>query len=137
VSPTARTLERLRRQGWIACVVERRLPIARFVTQDAFGFGDVLAAHPVERRILLAQATSASNAANRVAKAKGKPELLHWIRAGGIFQVWAWSKRGLRWEVRIVEVVGEDLEPVVRERPRRRTCRKANQLHFPGMEGVG
>jgi hypothetical protein len=117
--------------------VERRLPIERFVTVDAFGIGDVLAAHPHDKRILLVQATSASNAAHRLAKAKARPELAGWLRAGGSFQVWAWSKRGPRWEVRVIEVSGEGLEPVVLQSPRRRQRQSKEQRGLFDAAEVG
>jgi hypothetical protein len=127
MSPTALSLRLLRRQGWLACIVERRLPIDRFVTVDAFGVGDILACHPHERKVMLVQTTSARNAAHRVAKAKARPELAGWLRAGGNFQVWAWSKRSSRWEARIIGVAGEDLEPVVLQAPRRRMRQNKQQ----------
>ena len=45
MTPSKRTLDRLAKDGWYACVVERYIQqIHR--RKDAFGFGDILAMHP-------------------------------------------------------------------------------------------
>lgn len=123
-TPTARSMVRLRADGYIATKVEQRIPIpgGRPVTRDAFGFGDILACHPT-KGILLVQATSRPNVSARVTKATA-PEivgaskvapmtrenplrlnLLAWLHAGGHFEVWGWYryKKG-RWARRIVRV---------------------------------
>ena len=126
-SPTARTLDLLRREGFIAAVVEKWLPRVN-LRQDVWGFGDVLAANPVNRVVLLIQATTADNVAHRLAKAKGKPELAAWLRSGGRFEVHGWALRGGRWHVRRVAVQAEDLAGiVVAELPRRRRLRKGER----------
>src|SRR5438445_13003296 len=107
MSPTARSLAFLRRLGFTAAVVERWLPHVG-VRSDLFGFADVLAVHARDRLFLLAQVTTAANTAARLAKARARPELLAWLKAGGVFEVHGWSKRGNRWAVRRVAVVLED-----------------------------
>lgn len=118
-SPTARTVQTLRASGWIADRVEQRLPIpgGRPVTKDAFGFGDVLAAHPMYGTLLV-QATSRPNVNARITKAtradgadgvRPNPirlNLLTWLRAGGRFEVWGWfkDKTTRRWSYRRVTV---------------------------------
>jgi hypothetical protein len=82
MTPTARTLALLRRQGYIAAVVERWLPGANR-RSDVWGFGDVLAADPAGRVVLLVQATTADHLAARLTKARRRPELAAWLRAGG------------------------------------------------------
>ena len=57
MTPTAHTLALLRREGYIAAVVEKWLPRVN-LRQDVWGFGDVLAAHPVGRVVLIVQATT-------------------------------------------------------------------------------
>ena len=42
MTPTQRTLKKLRAEGWLPWVVERRVPVLRNVTQDMFGFMDDL-----------------------------------------------------------------------------------------------
>jgi hypothetical protein len=135
-SPTARTLERLRRLGYTCGVVERRLPIAgEHVTQDFLGCIDVIAVTSRrEPRVLGVQATSLSNLAARVAKARGKPGLAAWLGSGAAFQAWGWYRaaRG-RWELKIIEVKAGEVEPVV-VLPRRRRPRRPVQPPLPGFD---
>lgn len=111
MTPTARALERLRRDGWIADKVEQTLPIpGRTVTRDVYGFADILAAHP-QRGILLVQVTSRSNVNARITKATAetvedgigseepnlvRAKLIVWLSAGGLFEVHGWAKAGPR-----------------------------------------
>jgi len=118
-SPTARTLELLRRRGWIAAPVERWIASAG-VRQDVWGFADILTAHPRHRRILLVQATTAGHLANRLDKARSRPELRAWLEAGGSFEVFGWARRGKRWRVEILAVWAEDLAGDIMEAPPRR-----------------
>jgi hypothetical protein len=118
-SPTARTLARLRRRGYLAGVVERWLPRAN-VRKDLFGCADVLAVHPRDRAFLLVQCTSLAHVGDRLRKAKARPELAAWLQAGGAFEVWGWARRGRRWAVKGVAVRPGDLAAVVIEAlPRR------------------
>jgi hypothetical protein len=118
-SPTARSLAHLRRRGFIVAVVERWLPHAG-KRADVWGFGDLLAAHPRDGVVLLVQTTTAGHLAHRLAKAKRRPELALWLRAGGRFEVHGWQQHDGRSRVRRVEVVGADLAEVVLAAPRRR-----------------
>ena len=63
-SPTSRSLEYLRKQGYLVDVVERRL--ARYVTKDCFGCFDLLATKPGE--VLGIQVTDRTNFSHRVTK---------------------------------------------------------------------
>ncbi len=120
MTPTARSLALLARDGWLCAPVERWLPYAN-VRKDLWGFGDVLACHPRDGLFLIVQSTSADHVAHRLAKARGRPELALWLKAGGAFQVHGWAKRDGRWRCRVVEVRAWDLQPVeVQSLPRRR-----------------
>jgi hypothetical protein len=99
----------LRRLHWQAAIVEYWLPYVR-VRRDLWHFADVLAVHPRDRQFLLVQSTTAANVAARLAKAKARPELAAWLKAGGLFEVHGWRRVGHRWGVRRVSVTGEDLE---------------------------
>jgi hypothetical protein len=118
VTPTQRTLAELRRQGYLAAVVEKWNPHAK-VRQDLFGIIDVLAVEPRAApwgiRTLAVQATSGSNVAARVTKlraarwpppTKRKPagELVFppLLAAGWRIEVWGWrnSAASRRWELR-------------------------------------
>jgi hypothetical protein len=126
MTPTARTLTYLRHAGFLAAVVESWVPHAN-LRRDLFGFADVLAVHPRDGLFLLVQTTTAGHLAHRLAKAKGRPELVAWLRAGGRFEVHGWAERAGRWEVRRVEVRGEDLADVVLCAPPRRRPRKGER----------
>jgi hypothetical protein len=106
--PMARTLHLLRREGYTADVCERFVAPLR-QRRDLFGIADICAAHPGERVLLLVQATTAAHVADRLTRARGRPELAAWLRAGGAFQVWGWANRRGRWQVKRVEVRLEDL----------------------------
>ncbi len=64
MTPTALTLRYLRRAGFVADVVERFLPgfgeRGQGIRRDWCHFGDLLACHPRERRIVLVQTTALS-----------------------------------------------------------------------------
>jgi hypothetical protein len=119
MSPTALTLRALRRSGFLADVVERWLPHVNR-RRDLFGCIDIVAIDWREPGILAVQTTSIGHVADRLAKARRRPELTAWLRAGGRFEVHGWAKRGERWRVKIVAVHPENLEPmVVQSIPRR------------------
>jgi hypothetical protein len=119
MTPTARSLTYLRRLGYLPAVVESWVPHAN-LRRDLFGFADVLAVHPRDKLFLLVQVTTAGHLAGRLAKAKRRPELAAWLRAGGRFEVHGWEHRAGRWQVRRVEVHGPALADVVLCVPRPR-----------------
>ncbi len=126
MSPTARTLAHLRRLGFIATVVERWLPRVRR-RRDAFG-ADVLAAHPGDGVVLLVQCTTDDHVAARLDKARQLPDVAAWLRAGGKWECWGWSRRAGRWYVRRVALSAADLAAVVVEAPpRRRRLRRGER----------
>lgn len=108
MSPTARSLARLRKRGYHAAVVEHWNSHIK-VRQDLWGIADVIAVHPMWREFVLVQATSVSNISSRVNKVKASRNLAPWILAGGRFVVHGWRKlkSGL-WDVREVEITLED-----------------------------
>lgn len=103
MSPTARTLKKLRDEGWIAAVVERRNP-SGFNTHDLFGFIDVLAIRDGET--LAVQTTSGSNVSARVKKVAEAEHVAAVRKAGWAIHVHGWRKRAAtrRWECRVVDV---------------------------------
>jgi hypothetical protein len=118
-TPTARTLEHLRRAGYLPAVVERWIPHAN-IRSDLWNFADILAVHGGRREFLLVQVTSAANMASRVAKARARPELAVWLQTGGRFEVHGWRQVDGRWHVRVVELKAADAEPVVLAAPPRK-----------------
>jgi hypothetical protein len=109
MTPTARTLNILRRDGYTAGVVERWLPRCN-IRVDLFGCIDLLAIRPGEP-VLAIQATSGSNHAARVAKSKAEPRLQTWLAAGGRFEIWSWSKRGERGKRKTWALRREEIAP--------------------------
>ena len=93
MTPTQRTLSALRKAGWTCAVVERWNQYAR-IRQDLFGFADILCLRPGE--ILAVQACAGASHAARRAKILAEPRSAEWIAAGGLIEVWSWSKRGGR-----------------------------------------
>jgi len=95
-SPTARALEDLRKMGFVADVVERRLPRC-FITKDFFGCIDIIAARP-GIGILAVQATGGDggNHAARIAKSIAEARLRTWLLSGGRFEVWSYRLAGAR-----------------------------------------
>ena len=102
-TPSSRTLDKLRADGWRVAVVERWNSHAR-VRHDLFGFVDVLAIRGDET--LAVQATSASNVAARVRKitADCGDALADVRKAGWRVLVHGWAKRKGRWQCREVDV---------------------------------
>lgn len=111
-SPTELTLRELRRQGYLAAVVEKWNPHAR-IRQDLFGVVDVLAvgldatdsAPGRAPGTLAVQATSSSNCAARLAKLRSEelaPVVARLRAAGWRVEVWGWRKgaKSRRWELR-------------------------------------
>lgn len=119
MTPCARSLELLRRLGFLPAVVERWIPRVN-VRSDLWHFGDILAVHSRDRIMLIVQATSLPNVAARLAKAKSRPELAAWLRAGGRFEVHGWTCKARRWHCKRVAIKPEDLATVVISPPPRR-----------------
>lgn len=91
MSPTARSLQRLREMGYRAQVVEKWNPFAK-VRQDLFG-GDVLALKPGEP-VLIVQATTGANHAARRTKLEAAGFIALWKGAGASLEIWSWAKQG-------------------------------------------
>jgi hypothetical protein len=101
----------LRKLGYVADVVERRLP-GCFTTRDLLGIGDIFAAHPGERVVLLVQTTTADHLADRLRRVRDQPALPALLAAGVRVEAWGWRKCGGRWFVRRVAVRPGDLAAV-------------------------
>lgn len=106
MSPTARTLKKLRDEGWEAGVVEKWNHHTK-IRQDYLGCIDIIAVRGEET--LAVQACAVSGQSARMKKASATPGAAAWL-AGGTrrFEVWGWGKRllkrggkALRWHVTI------------------------------------
>lgn len=91
MSPTQRTLAECKRRGYTAQVVERWNQYAR-VRVDLFGVIDIVAITP--NGILGIQACAGSSHAARRTKIGAEPRAAEWVHAGGMLEIWSWSKRG-------------------------------------------
>lgn len=88
-SPTVRSLALLRSRGYLAEVVEKRLPHC-FITKDLFGFIDILAIRRGE--VLGVQTTSGDNVSHRIEKI-AESETVGRVREAGIsIHVHGWRK---------------------------------------------
>lgn len=118
-SPTERTLEHFRNEGWFIDVSEKwirspGMPGGGY-RKDLFGFMDMVAMKPGEG-IMAIQATSGANTSSRINKIKRECHLAAraWLEAGGRIQVWGWKyylkeKEGLHWRSKVTEVEEADL----------------------------
>lgn len=107
-SPTARTLDWLRKAGYLAQVVERWNPHAK-VRKDLFDVIDVVAVGGGKTGCLGVQACAGASHAARRDKIAASEKAQAWIAAGNRLWVMSWAKRGPRgkrkvWEPRIEEI---------------------------------
>lgn len=108
MTPTARSLEQCRKNGWLADVVERRIPHS-FITKDFLGFVDIIAVG--DGKTMGIQTTSGSNHAARVRKiiTERQDAARAWLGAGNLILVWSWSKRRNRFLLRQEQVTADML----------------------------
>lgn len=101
MTPTQRTLARLREEGWLPAVVERWNPHAR-IRQDLYGFIDIVAVRPGET--LAVQCTSGGEVARRVAKIAASETVAAVRAAGWRIEVWGWRKSAAgKYVLRVVD----------------------------------
>ena len=108
-SPTARTLAYLRKQGFIAQVVEKYNMFSK-KRIDLFGCIDIVAIRNDIQGVLGIQVTSRGNIQDRVKKCKEEDKMRVWLAAGNQLQVHGWGlmgKKGKRkkYELKVVEIV--------------------------------
>jgi hypothetical protein len=106
MTPTARTLQLLRKEGWTVAVVEKWNPHSH-IRQDLWGFADLIAMHP-DNGLLLVQACMVGDQQKRIAKVRAEPRHREWLLAGRgwtAIAVFGWAtykvKRGglaVRWK---------------------------------------
>ena len=102
MSPTERTLELYRAQGYAVGKVERWIERTK-QRIDLFGCIDLVAIAPIEESvfdsgrlggIIGLQATSGTHHADHRTKALCEPLLGVWLQSGGRFHIVTWSQRG-------------------------------------------
>jgi hypothetical protein len=110
-SPTARTLQWLRKEGFTAESTEKWIPVPKHpgggIRRDLFGCIDIVAIQGC--KLLGIQSTSGGNHNARVLKAMAEPKLAEWLATGALFEVWSWTKKGARgkrktWQVRVEQL---------------------------------
>ena len=113
MTPTSRSLKLLRDEGWsLVEKVERKVP-GTFITQDLFGFADIICVK--DNRCMLVQTTSGSNLSARINKIAASPQARFWLLPPTRTIVChGWARRGPRgkrklWTCRIEEVTQEML----------------------------
>lgn len=107
MSPTQRSLKKMRDEGWTCAITERWNPHVK-IRQDLFGFIDILCFK--DEITLAVQTTSGDHVAERIDKIRALPVARDW--SGTIFRqirVHGWRKVGPRgkrkvWECREVPV---------------------------------
>jgi hypothetical protein len=108
-SPTARSLEWLRKNGWTADKVEQWIPKVK-IRRDLFGFGDIFAfKQGCPHLIVQATADDGGHVSDRVKKIVKEPRAKGWLESGGEVVVHGWGKKGPRgsrklWTLRSVAV---------------------------------
>lgn len=120
-SPTARALEQLRKEGYVAAVTEKWNQFAK-IRQDLFGFIDLIYLTGGNRAarltdfggsIVAVQVTTGTNHAARRSKTLKEPRALKWLQSGGLIEIWSFTKAGARgkaknWVCRKEELVADD-----------------------------
>ena len=106
MSPTQRSLKRLRDAGWLAEVVERWIPRIN-IRKDLFGCIDLLAIREGQPPLAI-QTTTMSNRGSRIKKAGSLTAIQVWLATGSRFEVWAWRKLGNKYALARTEFYVQD-----------------------------
>lgn len=103
MSPTSRSLKKLRDEGWEPDIVESYNYFTK-KRKDFFGIGDIAAYR--EGELLLVQATSYSNISARVRKIEDSKHLGGLREAGIKIEVWGWRKdaKSKKWKCKTVDL---------------------------------
>ena len=100
-SPTQRSLEYLRDQGYLCAIVEHWNPFAR-IRQDLWGWADILA---IRKDEVLAVQVTASAVSDRIKKIEAAPTLGIVREAGIRIEVHGWRKNSAgKYVMRIVDM---------------------------------
>jgi hypothetical protein len=109
LSPTQRSLAKLRAEGCDLVQVVERWNAHAGVRQDLFGVVDILAIKDGET--IAVQSTSGANVNARVDKIADSEAIAHIRKAGWTFHVHGWRKvkvtrggKAMKWECRVVDV---------------------------------
>ena len=117
MTPTSRSLEKLRNDGYYAQVVEKWNSFAK-IRIDLFGGIDILAVKIGIYGCLGIQTTSTGNINARVQKLASIPAIKAFLLAGNRLVVWGWAKRGPRgsrktWTLKEREIKADECVEIV------------------------
>jgi len=131
VTMTKRSLDYLRKHGYVAAVVEQWIrfpkrengkmvfhngqPVMDQTKRDLFNLADIVAIHApdqhtgIKQGTLFVQSTTIPNQAARIDKIKGVPVAYDILRAGNQIEVHGWAKKGARgarklWQVTVTKL---------------------------------
>ena len=106
ISPTQNSLKKVRKEGYIAGVVEKWV-MGADIRRDLFGFIDILAINKEGGDTLAIQCTSYSNIASHIKKIEADELAVNLAavrKAGWRIEVHGWHKVKNRWQVRVVDL---------------------------------
>ena len=95
-SPTARTLQELKKLGFTAQVVEKFNSFTKRRI-DLFGCIDIVAIQPGVGCVgIQATANNGGHHSERLAKIHAEPRMRTWLESGCKLELWSWAKQGAR-----------------------------------------
>ncbi len=134
ISPTSRTLEYIRSQGWIADIVERFNPYAgKFGRRkDMFGFGDIIAMGEGSIIAIQSCGQAFSEHCRKITQDKlVAPNAFLWMKNGGRLMLIGWRKiklhrggKAMRWSPRIKEFSISDICYCIKSSENIKECHK-------------
>ena len=134
-SPTSLTLDFLRRQGFT-------VDVAEFMdSQGEHQAGPVPlhrhCGHQGRRADPCGPGDQPDQRLGPDQQGPGLLELAVWLRTGHArFQVFGWTRRGLEWLPKIVELRADQIEPIVVEKPTRRRPQRYKQGELFGTDPI-
>lgn len=103
-TPTTRSLELLRSEGYTVAITEHWNAYAR-IRQDLFGFIDLIAIKEGVSGVLAIQTTTAAHVSARFEKIAGNPVLKVWLLSGNKIEIHGWGLRGKRGQRKLWTVI--------------------------------
>ena len=103
-SPTQRSLEKLRKEGYTVQVVEHYNAFSRRRI-DLYNVIDIVGILPGKVGVLGIQATSRGNVNARIQKSLAEPKLKVWLQAKNEFEVWGWGKLKRGWVLSVAQFI--------------------------------
>lgn len=108
MSPKARSMDYLRKQGWCVADVEKWNSFAR-VRQDAWGFCDLICFSSLHPGVTAIQVTSDTNRSHRRQKLEQMDEVRRFKLCSNRVLLHSWGKRGLRGKRKVWTLTEEAL----------------------------